>query len=265
MIMRISLGIYFLFLTASVQAVAAPKPWGIVVNSKYQFSLHESGDARKNSSLISTLALRYSFAPNFRVQGVLGGIQAIQPSLQFRTINPEMRGFYSFSNSNSAIQLSLGPTLNLPFGSDAKDESLIVGAGLGGRVAFNGVSDQGVGFNCYYDLTFNRNFHQFDTSVYAEVNNQYSLNHSIYLEYNFSSMWSVNSSFSFSSLWNYFGTLSNNYSFDQEIDFAWNSYLTLYVSHIRGGDFLAPNGQNYSFGLFDPNRSRITLGLALAI
>ena len=251
---------------ASATPTPAPqKAWGLSFNSKYQFSLHQSTDENKNASLISTLALKYSFGPKFKVQGVAGGIQAVQPSMNFRVINPEFRGYYSLSDHESKVQVSIGPTATLPFGSDARDESLIFGAGAGGRIALNGTDEEGVGFNAYYDLTFNQNFHQFETSVYAEVNNQRSLNHSVYLEYNFNSRWCLNGSANFSSLWNYYGILSNNYSFDQELDFAATSNLTIFASHVRGGDFLAPNGQNYSFGLFDPNSSRISLGLTLSI
>ncbi len=242
----------------------AVKSWSIDWYNSYQFSLHQSDDPLKRSSFNTTVVGNVLVSPAFRIQGVVGGIQAIQPSLDFRVINPEFRGFFLLSEKKNRMKWYLGPTLVLPLGSDAREESLMFGAGVGARLLLDFKETDGSGFRTYYDLTFNKNFHQYETSIFAQVNNQLALNHSIYLEYNFDSQWNVNANFSFSSLWNYYGLLSNNYSVQQELDFQASDLLTLYLSHVRGGDFLSPNGQNYSFGIFNGDSSRMSVGVILS-
>lgn len=249
---------------AVVTATPTPAPkWSGEWNSKYQFSLHTSEDARQQASAQSILKLVYRATPDFTIQGVIGGTQAIRPSLDFRIYNPEFRGFYNLSKKEDTVKFSIGPTLVAPLGSDAKDESLYFGAGAGGRMVVDTRDEDSMGFRGFYDLTFNKNFHQYQTSVYAEMNNQLSVNHTVYLEYNFAEVWCLNTSIGFSSLWNYAGVLSNNYSIEQELDFSLTDSIMLYASHARGGDFLSANGQNYSFGIFSPNDSRVSMGLAL--
>ena len=278
--MRISLLIILLLGAATVNAApmaknspaASPTPvpevvktWSADWSTKYQFSLHSNDDENKRASVVSTLAVNFLASSTFRIQGVIGGIQAIKPALDFRVINPEFRGFFSLNDKKDKLRFFIGPTLVLPFGSDAKDESLIFGAGVGGRSVLDLKNKDGIGFKGYYDLTFNKNFHQFETSIFAEVNNQLSLNHTLYLEYSFDSLWTLNTSLSFSSLWNYNGLLSDNYSFEQELDFQLSDVITLFASHVRGGDFLSPNGQNYSFGIFNADSSRINLGVVVSL
>lgn len=265
---------WMVFLVISVSAKAAPlvipsptpveKPWSIDWDTKYQFSLHGSNDANKNSSVVSTATFGYVASPTFKLKGVIGGIQAIRPSLDFRVVNPEFRGFLLLSDAKKPLRFYIGPTLVLPFGSDARDESLIFGGGVGARMLLDLKKGSDSGFRGYYDLTFNKNFHQYETSVFAQVNNQLALNHAFYMEYNFDPQWDVNANFSFSSLWNYFGVLSNNYSVEQVLEYKASEMVTLYLSHIRGGDFLSPNGQNYSFGIFDKDSSRLSLGMVLS-
>jgi hypothetical protein len=275
MLTRISL-LLILFLvgwSAVAAPVVAPSPsptpapakeWSLDWNSKYQFSLHGSDDANKRASLVSLASVNYVPSKTIRIQGVVGGIQAISPSLDFRVINPEFRGFFLLSSPERKIKLYFGPTLVLPFGSDAQEESLVLGLGAAGRVLLNLTEKDGSGFRSFYDLTFNKNFHRFDTSVFAEVNNQFALNHTLYFEYNFDVQWNLNASVGFSSLWNYFGVITNNYLVEQELDYQISDLVMVYLSHTRGGDFLAPNGQNYSFGIFNPDASRISLGIVLS-
>lgn len=275
MLTRISTLLLLLFcsLTASAAPSVVPSPspspspvkkWSLDWNTKYQFSLHGSDDANKRASVVSLAAVNYLASPTLRIQGVVGGIQAIKPSLDFRVVNPEFRGFFLLSDQKSKLKIYLGPTLVLPLGSDASEESLLFGAGAAGRMMLNLREEDGSGFRGYYDLSFNKNFHRFETSIFAEVNNQLALNHTVYLEYNFDSQWNLNTSLSFSSLWNYYGVLSNNYSVEQELDFQLSDALMFYLSHTRGGDFLSPNGQNYSFGIFNPDASRVSLGVVLS-
>lgn len=245
-------------------AKPAPKAWALALESKYQFSLHSADDANKRASLQALLKGAYSFSDEFKVQGAFGGVQAFRPSLDFKVINPEFRGFYLLSDRDAKLKIAVGPYLALPFGTDAKDESLIFGAGAGGRATLNLTKKDGSGFKGFYDLVFNKNFHQFETSVFAEVNTQYALSQTVYLEYNFDSQWNLNATLSFSSLWSYFGYLSNNYSSEQELDFQASDLVTLFIAHVRGGDILSPNGQNYSFGIFSQDSSRVSLGIALS-
>ena len=240
------------------------KPWSFLSSSKYQFSLHTATDENKQSSLESTLEADYSASPRLRVQGVVGITQALQPALDFRVFNPQFRGYWLLNPTENKLKFYVGPTMTLPFGSDAKDESLIVGAGLGGRAVLKLNDASGVGFKAYYDLTVNKNFHQFDTSITGDVNNQYALNHTIYLEYYFHPQWNLNATTSFSSLWNYLGLISNTYTLEQELDFQATDLVMLFFSHTRGGDFLGPDGQSYSFGIFDPDASRFALGMYLS-
>lgn len=275
MLTRISFSLFAFLITVTTNAapVLSPSPspaptpakqWAIDWNTKYQFSLHASDDANKNASVVSLVGVNYLASSTLRIQGVVGGIQAIRPSLDFRVVNPEFRGFFLLSSAESKLKLYLGPTLVLPFGSDARDESLIFGAGAAGRMLLNLKEEDGSGFRGYYDLGFNKNFHQYDTSILAEVNNQLALNHTVYLEYNFDEQWNLNATLGFSSLWNYFGVLTNNYSVEQELDFQVTKLIMFYLSHTRGGDFLSPNGQNYSFGIFNPDASRVSLGVVLS-
>ena len=251
----------------SAEEVVAPpeKLWSIDWSSKYQFSLHSADDAEKNSAIQSGLTIKYVVSPTLTVQGVVGGLQAIRPALDFRVLNPELSGSFNLSRKESTFKFSIGPSLVLPFGSDAKDESLIIGTSVGAKVAFDPQNPDGVGFKASYGISFNKNFHQYETSVYAEVNNQYSFNHSLGLEYDFSPKLNINASLGFSSLWNYLGVISNNYSVAQELDYQVMEMLTLFIAHERGGDYLSPNGQNYSFGIFDPNSSRVSVGLTLSL
>jgi hypothetical protein len=278
MLTRISFILCLFIGAASVNAAPMPKvspsptpsptpvkSWSADWNSRYQFSLHGSDDANKRATVISTIALNFLANDALRIQGVLGGIQAIRPSLDFRVINPEFRAFFLLSEKKSKLKFYLGPTMVLPFGSDARDESLILGIGLGARAMLNLTKEDGSGFRTFYDLTINKNLHQFDTSVFSEINNSLALNHNFYVEYNFDSRWNLNGTLGFSSLWNYMGVLTNNYSVEQELDFQATSQIMLYLSHSRGGDFLSPNGQNYSFGLFDADSSRISLGVVVSI
>jgi len=241
------------------------KIWSVDWNSKFQTSLHSAEDENKSSVLQSLLSVKYAVSPTLLIQGVVGGTQAIRPSLDFRIFNPEFRGFFQLVDQDKVLKFFIGPTMVLPFGSDAKDESLIFGAGVGGRVLLDLKKSKKSGFSAYYDLTFNKNFHQFETSITAEVNNQFALNHALYLEYDFNPRWNFNSTISFSSLWNYYGLISNNYSIGQELDFQATKMLSFYLAHDRGGDFLSPNGQNYSFGIFNADSSRVSVGVVVSL
>ena len=234
------------------------------LKSNYQFSLHSADDPHKQTSLQSVMTTNYFTSPVFRIQGAVGGTQAYRPTLNFRSYNPEFRGFYIFNPDNDQLRYYVGPTLVLPFGSDGQEQSLIFSAGASGRVLLNLKRPDGVGFRGYYDLIFSKNFNHYDTDVFGESNKALSLYHVVYLEYVFSPRWNLNASFSFSSQWNYGGNVSSNYILMQELDFQANDFITLFLSHLRGGDFLSPDGQTYSFGIFGADDSRISLGVDLS-
>lgn len=249
---------------AQAQNQSQSRSWSLSWNNRYQSSLHESSDFRKRGSWVSTLIGNVQWNETFRLQGVAGGIQAFEPAMDFRVINPEFRGFW-LATPQSTLKLFLGPTLVLPLGTDAREESLLTGVGVGARLLWSLSQAGGGGWTAFYDLTFSKNFHQYETSVFSQVNTEFALNHLFYLEYGFDSRWSVNAAFGFSSFWSYFGVISNNYSIEQEVSFQVSPMVGLSLSHLRGGDFLSPNGQNFSFDIFDADASRVTVGVSLSI
>lgn len=249
--------------TAPTPAAVEAKPTPFETSFKgkwintYSSSPHQSGDPNKRASYTSALSVALQTSPEFWVQGGFGFTQIIDPAQKFNLVNPDFRGFYRVTPEKlKPIKIEVGPTTSLALSEETRRESLYFSIGVAARFSLNfQVPDVG-GWLFYYDMGFNRNIHQYETSTSNSVNTKTTLNHYLYGEYDFEGPFLIDAWVGFSTAWSYQSRMSTAFTVGQEILFSATDWLDLSVSHERGGDFLSTTGQTYNFGLFDTNESR---------
>lgn len=246
-------------------AAEQPKRWAAEFEARYtgSFLNFDEPDRKSSFSLISKVAYKHSEKLSF--QGVWGINQILEPEADFQFTNPEFRMFYRLFGRKSGWSFSVGPTAALPFNSESAAESLYFAIGAATRLAYNGQSEDDVGFKILYDFGFNRNIHQFETSDTNDANTMSSLNHYVEATYAFDSPVSLTAWVGFSSAWTYLGELSNDYTLGQELGYSLSDDWETAIGHERGGNFLSPNGQAYNFSLFDAEESRFYVLVKLSI
>ncbi|MBS1958839.1 MAG: hypothetical protein JST80_05130 [Bdellovibrionales bacterium] len=252
---------------AALPARATPVPrWLTKVESKYSGSFIGTGmeGNASNFSMLATTAFRVT--DRMVMHAVYGFNQIINPTNRFTFANPEFRMFYRLLGSAKGWSLSAGPTAALPLSQESRDQSLYFAVGAAVRLACNGKTDDDIGFRFYYDLGFNRNNHQWETSNSGESNTMSSIDHYFVGEYSFDrTPITVSAWLGFSSAWSYMSVVSNNYTIGQEASFAASENVDLAIGHERGGDVLSPSGQSYNFGLFNAQESRFYLSMTFKI
>lgn len=241
-----------------------PKPepekmWAAEVEWHYNGSFRPSGDESRKTSTDGLAKVAITPGDRLAIQGVLGFNQILEPTQEFQLTNPEFRAFYRTLGKKSGWSLLLGPTAALPLSQTSQDESLYFSMGAAARALYNAQTSDEVGFKFYYDLGFNRNIHQYDTSNTGDVNTMCSLNHYLQFEYAFDSPFAISAWGGFSSAWSYEGLINNEFTAGQELAYAVSEQFELGLGHERGGDFLSSSGQSYNFSLFDASESRFYL------
>jgi hypothetical protein len=238
----------------------APSPhWAAEIEARYTGSFLNPEDEARKSSFSTIAKVAFKASDRVTLQGIWGFNQIIEPLAEFTLTNPEFRLFYRVLGQRNGWSFAIGPTAALPVSQDAQDQSLYFAIGAATRLTYNGQNTDEVGFKVSYDIGFNRNVHQYETSNTNVYNTMSSIDHYVEATYSSETPFSLTAWAGFSSAWSYAGVISNNYTLGQEISYAVNDQWELAVGHDRGGDFLSPNGQAYNFGLFDAQESRFYL------
>jgi hypothetical protein len=249
---------------AAVPATPSPTPFETKFSGKwitrYSTSPQQAGDENKKSSVISVVQVALRTSPEFWIQGGIGFNQIIDPAQKFNLVNPDFRGFYRVTDATSKkFKIEIGPTTSFALSEDSRNESLYFTLGAAARFTFSLQKPEVGGFITYYDVAFNRNIHQYETSSLAEVNTQYSIDHYLYFEYDFEGPFLIDVWGGFSSAWSYQNVVKNAFTVGEEIAYSISDSFDIAISHERGGDFLSPSGQTYNFGLFDSGESRYSI------
>jgi hypothetical protein len=108
-----------------------------------------------------------------------------------------------------------------------------------------------------------RNFHQYETDVMGKVLNQYSSTQELTISYDFPVGISISADLLHLNAISYQGAVVENYQMVEEISYQFNSVVSAAIGHSNSGSALRPNGQDYSFDMYNENSSVVYASMTL--
>jgi len=221
-------------------------------------TLHEFNDPEKVSNLEIWLNPSFNWKRKFDLSALF-------------VVNKELSGDRkSQLNSTSATVrharlpltelLSLSPAVTLPLGlgkKKRKEESLYLGVQLRPRFYLDLEGLGAKGFNAFYELSYSRYFHEYETTFEGSGNVEQSLSNWLNLGYQIFSEWSLTAGGILTNGATYQKVTKSSFQFYQEVGFDLNKKVNLTLGHTNSGNTLAMDGQSSNVSFFDAQDSTV--------
>jgi hypothetical protein len=142
-----------------------------------------------------------------------------------------------------------------PTSKDSSKRQNMQGSARGGIVLAINPDRLVKGFSVAGLATLSRNFHEYETDVTGKVLNEYSSTQALTVSYDFPIGISLSADFTHLNALSYQGSMKENYQITEDISYQFNSTISASIGHSNSGNALRPNGQDYSYNVYDENSS----------
>ncbi len=221
----------------------------------------QPGDAYERSASMSlTFTPSFEFSKDYKL-GVKTMLAKDLTSEEQRTVFDNTK----LSLIKTAIPLSqvfsFRPAVAViaPTSSDAKKSWFRGSVGAAGRLLFD-LQSIGVPFNGFYNLAYDRNIHDYTTSVDGTPNFRDVVTHVVVLEVPFAGNWTISATSVLVSAWTYRGTVRNFFELAQDLGYKIDDSFSVYIGHTNAGDAYKANGRTSNMAFFNDQASVLRLG-----
>lgn len=119
------------------------------------------------------------------------------------------------------------------------------------------------GFAFVGAASFSRNFHEYETDVTGRVLNEYSSTQALTMSYDFPVGISLSADLTHLNGISYQGNVKETYEISEEISYQLSSMFSAAIGHSNSGNALRPNGQDYSYRVYDENSSVVYASMTM--
>ncbi len=231
------------------------------VSLEYGTSL-QPGDAYERNA-----ALAMSFLPNFEINkdyklALKSGVTKDLTSEEQKTVfdNTKISLIQTATPLSQIFSIRPAVAVVAPTHTDA-DKTFFQGSiGGAGRLLFD-LKPVGILFNGYYNLAYDRNFHEYTTDVDGTSNFQHALTQVLLLEVPFAENWSISATSVIVSAWTYRGTVRNFFELSQDLEYKIDDSFSVNLGHTNEGDAYKANGQSSNMAFFNGQSSVLRIGV----
>lgn len=246
-------------INSSTTLVQRPKKdttiWsGFIVGSR-STGLYDYQDGTRNDSMDYTLRVNANLSKNYSLRMDTGYSQDLKDTekdsmadtlVTFRRAPINLGKTFLFA-------YNLGGTA--PTSKDSSKRQNLQGSARAGIVLAINPDRLVKGFAVAGFATLSRNFHEYETDVMGRVMNQYSGTQALTISYDFPVGISLTLDMTHMNALSYQGVLKETYQISQDISYQFNPTFAAAIGHSNSGNALRPNGQDYSYNVYDENSS----------
>ena len=246
-------------INSSTTLVQRPKKdtsiWSGFIVASRSTSLNDYQDGTRSDSMDYTLRVNANLTPIYSLRMDTGFTQNLKDQegnsmadtlVTFRRAPINLGKTFLFA-------YNLGGTA--PTSKDSSKRQNLQGSARAGVVLAINPDRLVKGFAVAGFATVSRNFHEFETDVTGRVMNQYSGTQALTVSYDFPIGLSLSADFTHMNAISYQGSLKETYQISEDITYQINPMFAASVGHSNSGNALRPNGQDYSYNVYDENSS----------
>lgn len=227
---------------------------GFVVASR-STGLYDFQDGTRSDNMDYTLRANAFLTPNYSLRVDTGFTQDLKDSQK----NTMADTLFTFRRSPIKLGRTFLFAYNLggtaPTSKDSSDRQNMQGSARAGIVLAINPDRLVKGFAMAGAASVSRNFHEYETDVMGKVLNQYSSTQALTVSYDFPIGISISADFTHLNAVSYQGAIKESYEITEDISYQFNSIFSASIGHSNSGNALRPNGQDYSYRVYDENSS----------